>query len=128
VERQAAPGAAETISHVTLETYRSAPATVPFRVLWVIKGRIKILKRDGICCFIENYLERDSTRIALSIIVVILLMPLDDELAIRLLTDHSVIHIAAGKEVIPEWRDLVGSKWDALVRDRSVRIETIAGL
>ena len=73
-------------------------------------------------------MERDRTRIALPVIVVVLLMPLDDEPPIRLLTDYSVIHIAAGKEVIPEWRDLVGSKWDALVRDRGILIETIAGL
>ena len=44
MERQAAPGAAKTISHVTLETYRRTTTTIPFRVLWVIERRIKILE------------------------------------------------------------------------------------
>ena len=44
MERQAAPGAAETISHIALETYRRTTPAIPFRVLRIIERSIKILE------------------------------------------------------------------------------------
>lgn len=88
MEWKAAPGAAKTVSNIALETYRRATAPIPFRVLWVAKDSIQILERNVVYCFIKDYLEGDTTRIALAVVVVLLLMPLDDKPSIGCLTDE----------------------------------------
>src|SRR5215217_8163428 len=128
MEWKTAPGSAEAIPNIALETYGSAAGTIPFRMLRIIERGIQILERYSIRRFIENYLESNSTRVALSVVKVVLLVPLDDEPTVRLLANDSVIHIASGEEIVPEWRDLGGPKRHAFVRNRSIFMETIARL
>src|ERR1051325_1085183 len=125
MEQKAAPRTAKTISNIALETNCSTAPAIPFRMLGVVKCCIKVLKRDDIRCFIQDHLECHRARAALSVIVMVLLMPLDDEAAIRRLAENVVIHVAAGKEVVPEGCNLVGPKWNDFVRNRAVLIITI---
>src|SRR5262245_4239438 len=91
------------------EAYRGTAATIPFRVLRIAEEGVQILERDGVRRFVENRLERNPTGIAHSVMVVILLIPLNDEPAIGLLANDTVIDIAAREQVIPEGRDLDSS-------------------
>ena len=93
MERKAAPWAAEAIGKELLKAYGSAAAPIPFRVLGVAEYGIQILEREGARCFIENRFKGNPTRITYSVVVMILLIPLNDESALRRLPRNKRCHL-----------------------------------
>src|SRR3954452_5243137 len=97
-------------------------------MLWVAEDGVQILERDAVCWFIEDCFERNATRVALSVVIVIFLVPLDDEPAVGCLPDHLIIDIPACEEVVPKRRDLRRPQRHGLIWNRCVLEIAIAGL
>ena len=96
------PGAAKTnLPRIALEAHGRSAAAIPFRMLRIVERGIQILVGELVGCFVEDHLEGDATWVAQSVIIVILLVPLDDELAIGLRANDTVIDISSREQVVP---------------------------